>query len=124
MELDRQVRDIEDRRRAREDQETEAFLRGEVPGDRANRDESEGSSAFSAHLSQPPGDNCRPCSRSAPLRAGARDRRALGVAVEVPDRDRALARVGPLEDGALSTAVRPRPTARIGPDERTPFVIR
>jgi hypothetical protein len=39
-----------------------------VSGDRANRDESEGPSAFSAHLSEPPGDNCRPCSRSAPGR--------------------------------------------------------
>ncbi len=44
IDIDRQVRDIEDRRRAWEDEEAEAFLGGAVPRDRANRDESEGSS--------------------------------------------------------------------------------
>jgi hypothetical protein len=51
MDIDRQVRDIEDRRRAREDQEAEAFLGGEVPGDRANREESEGSSDHGGEVS-------------------------------------------------------------------------
>jgi hypothetical protein len=51
LDIDRQVGNIEDRRRAREDLEAEALLGGVVPGERANRDESEGSSDHGGDVS-------------------------------------------------------------------------